>query len=207
MKQTAVEWLIEQIKEYDFSPRDNTYLIEIPSWILKERIEQAKELEKQQIIDAWNDVYGHIKDAEQYYNETFKSKNITLQNDSESKVITEISDEEIEKGATISEEAKERAKNYMRLKGALEPKQETLEEAAEKYANELPEPYNYGINLDKKKGFIEGAKWQAERSYSEEDLISFAHFYFQEEFNSTMQTSKSTDEIFKEWFEQFKKKQ
>lgn len=45
-----------------------------------------------------------------------------------------------------------------------EPKQETLEEAAEKYANELPEPYNYGINLDKKKGFIEGAKWQAEQN-------------------------------------------
>lgn len=42
-------------------------------------------------------------------------------------------------------------------------KQETLEEAAEKYANELPEPYNYGINSDKKKGFIEGAKWQQEQ--------------------------------------------
>ena len=45
-----------------------------------------------------------------------------------------------------------------------------------------------------------------ERMYSEEDLISFAHFYFKEEFNSTMQTSKSTDEILQEWFEQFKKK-
>jgi hypothetical protein len=54
--------------------------------------------------------------------------------------------------------------------------------------------------------FIAGAKWQQERMYSEEDLISFAHFYFQEEFNSTMQTSKSTDEILQEWFEQFKKK-
>ncbi len=40
---------------------------------------------------------------------------------------------------------------------------ETLEESAEKYANELPEPYNYGINLDKKKGFIAGAKWQQEQ--------------------------------------------
>jgi len=48
--------------------------------------------------------------------------------------------------------------------------------------------------------------WQAERMYSEEDMISFAHFYFQEEFNSSMQTSKPTDEIFKDWFEQFKKK-
>jgi hypothetical protein len=47
--------------------------------------------------------------------------------------------------------------------GRDEP-QETLEEAAEKYANELPEPYNYGINSDKKKGFIEGAKWQTEQN-------------------------------------------
>jgi hypothetical protein len=46
----------------------------------------------------------------------------------------------------------------------IESKQEKLEEAAEKYANELPEPYNYGINLDKKKGFIEGAKWQTEQN-------------------------------------------
>ena len=46
---------------------------------------------------------------------------------------------------------------------------------------------------------------EQERMYSKEDIISFAHFYFQKEFNSTMQTSKSTDEIFKEWFEQFKK--
>ena len=53
-------------------------------------------------------------------------------------------------------------------------------------------------------GFIESAKWQAKRMYSEKDLISFAHFYFEEEFNSTMQTSKSTDEIFKEWFGQNK---
>jgi hypothetical protein len=55
-------------------------------------------------------------------------------------------------------------------------------------------------------GIIKGAKWQQERMYTEEDMISFAHFYFQEEFNSTMQTSKSTDEIFNIWFEQFKKK-
>jgi hypothetical protein len=38
-----------------------------------------------------------------------------------------------------------------------------METAAERYANELPEPYNYGINSDKKKGFIEGAKWQQEQ--------------------------------------------
>jgi hypothetical protein len=45
-KQTAVEWLTEQIKEYDFSLTDDLYVIEIPVWILKEKIEIAKEMEK-----------------------------------------------------------------------------------------------------------------------------------------------------------------
>ena len=54
--------------------------------------------------------------------------------------------------------------------------------------------------------WLKGAKYVEERMYSEEDLISFAHFYFKEEFNSSMQTSKSTKDIFTEWFEQFKKK-
>jgi hypothetical protein len=68
-KQNAVDWLVEQIKEYDFSPRDNTYLIEIPSWIFKEKIDIAKEMEKQQIIDAYDKI--SMNTAEQYYKETF----------------------------------------------------------------------------------------------------------------------------------------
>lgn len=80
-------------------------------------------------------------------------------------------------------------------------KQETLEEAAVEYSKMY-----FSENKKAELGFIAGAKWQAEMMYSKEDLISFAHFYFQEEFNSTIQTSKSTNEIFKKWFEQFKKK-
>jgi hypothetical protein len=84
MKQTSVEYLVEQLKEYDFSPRDNTYLIEIPLWIWKEKVEQAKEMEKQQIINTYRDgrsdqqsekpsrFYNRM--AEQYYNETFKKE-------------------------------------------------------------------------------------------------------------------------------------
>ena len=82
-----------------------------------------------------------------------------------------------------------------------EPKQETVEEAAERLWLDSTS------QLTSKNSFIEGAEWQAERMYSEEDLISFARFYFREEFNSTMQNSdKSTDEILQEWFNQFKKK-
>jgi hypothetical protein len=105
---------------------------------------------------------------------------------------------------SIKEEAKQRAKNYMRLKnGYVEPKQETLEEAAENYVRNEPDAL---LKLICKYSFKDGAKWQDKRMYSEEDLISFAHFYFAEEFNSTMQTSKSTKDIFTEWLKQFKNK-
>ena len=80
-----------------------------------------------------------------------------------------------------------------------EPLQETLEEAAEMYIqskNPQWTPYH-------KQSFKDGAKWQQERM--EEDMINFAHFYFKEEFNSTMQTNKSTKELLSEWFEKFKK--
>jgi hypothetical protein len=76
MKQTAVEWLVNEIPSIDW---ENSY------W--KSRFEQAKELEKQQIIDARQDgyestyaEYGETPKCyldgsnEQYYNENFKNK-------------------------------------------------------------------------------------------------------------------------------------
>jgi hypothetical protein len=70
MEQTAVEWLFEQI----INRTDRMYF-------LKE-LEQAKAMEKGQIIEAFNqgNIYeGNFFDrvninAEQYYNETFKSE-------------------------------------------------------------------------------------------------------------------------------------
>jgi hypothetical protein len=65
MKQTAVEWLedkVSQILDFD--------LIKL--------FEQAKEMEKQQIIDACQHGVDYDKspynNAEQYYNETYKSE-------------------------------------------------------------------------------------------------------------------------------------
>jgi hypothetical protein len=87
----------------------------------------------------------------------------------------------------------------------MKRKQKTVEEAAEYYVK-----MQYPMGVEKEypiNDFIQGTKWMKERMYSEEDLISFAHFYFREEFNSTMQNSdKSIDEILQEWFNQFKKK-
>ena len=71
MKQTAVEWLVQVVQSCI-----------APDYIPKQIIEQAKAMEKKQIKDAFvecwmsNVPYGaECKlDAEQYYNETFKSE-------------------------------------------------------------------------------------------------------------------------------------
>jgi hypothetical protein len=66
---TAVEWLEEKFtnSNADFINSAEEYF------------EQAKEMEKQQIIDFGNDYADQVmggmnKRAEQYYNETFKNK-------------------------------------------------------------------------------------------------------------------------------------
>ena len=64
-KQTAVEWLAKEIWKRGPIGEDT------PTW-LKELYEQAKQMEKAQIKDAWNSFDG--KTFEQYYNETFKSE-------------------------------------------------------------------------------------------------------------------------------------
>ena len=83
MKQTAVEWLVNEMREYDW-----WYL---PESMKEDIIDQAKAIERKQIIEArnngfmasgegWNGEYG-IEDiilltqeikSEQYYDETFK---------------------------------------------------------------------------------------------------------------------------------------
>jgi hypothetical protein len=64
-KQTAVEWLYQEITKKSVNdPNHNVLGI----------LEQAKEMEKEQMIDAWED--GHdsfsTRSGEQCYNETFK---------------------------------------------------------------------------------------------------------------------------------------
>jgi predicted TIM-barrel fold metal-dependent hydrolase len=67
MKETAVEWLVDCLNNYD------SKMIELFNYEIK----RAKEMEKQQIIDAYSegDVNGIMDNemkSEQYYNETFK---------------------------------------------------------------------------------------------------------------------------------------
>jgi hypothetical protein len=99
-------------------------------------------------------------------------------------------------------------------------RQETLEDTAKKFTENLyykvsdADEFN-GEPLAVYDAFIEGAKWQQERSYSEEDLILLLNFV-SKEYNITngigwfcshdsIEEIQSKD-VLNNWFEQFKKK-
>jgi hypothetical protein len=78
-------------------------------------------------------------------------------------------------------------------------KQETIEEAADSYSSNPI--FRIGTpRQDMKRGFELGAKWQAERMYSEEEVLELIWKY------ETRQTSMVGYSNVKKWFEQFKKK-
>ena len=64
---TAVEWLVEHLTEYGFDLSHH-----------EREIQQAKEMQKEQIMDAYNqgsnDYGSQCYQPEQWYNETFKSE-------------------------------------------------------------------------------------------------------------------------------------
>jgi hypothetical protein len=61
MKQTAVEWLNQKLRNDGFAFSENV-------------LNQALEMEKQQIIDAKDCWFEDERDGEQYYNETYKKE-------------------------------------------------------------------------------------------------------------------------------------
>ena len=71
-QQTAVEWLVEQFKEYDFADVKDTenYIIKMQSFVLTEKLDKAKEMEKDQHIKSWE--AGLMKvDFNEYYDQTY----------------------------------------------------------------------------------------------------------------------------------------
>ena len=71
-KVSAIEWLIEQLNKKGYAPV-----------VTDEEIQQAKEMEKEQHSETWDDsriqykgdnYIGKEKSFEEYYNETFKNK-------------------------------------------------------------------------------------------------------------------------------------
>jgi hypothetical protein len=62
MKQTAVQWLIESIT------------LGLSEKGMKTAFEKAIEMEKEQIVNAFEYVDFNLDDGEQYYNETYETK-------------------------------------------------------------------------------------------------------------------------------------
>lgn len=74
MKQTAVDYLVEQLNEIGFH-----------TIVIQKIIDKAKEMEKEQIKDSWVNAWQesminpleykfYEPEAEQYYKETYESK-------------------------------------------------------------------------------------------------------------------------------------
>ena len=152
MTQTAVEWLIEQIKK------------EHPFWT--SIFEQAKEMEKQQIIDAAERWKG-TDFAEKYYAETYGSKGsdehpednlVEIPTSSQ----TEISDESWEGCDGCTEQDEIMYKNgYVKGYNAAiaELPKEISDEEIENYAKQNAFQYYE---------FISGAKWYREQLKSKQ---------------------------------------
>lgn len=84
-------------------------------------------------------------------------------------------------------------------------KQETLEEAANKangynvYAKETKAPiFN--------EGFIAGAKWQAEKMYSKEEVLEHLNILIMMSSSKLDEFTNDEEMVTIKWFEQFKKK-
>ena len=92
-----------------------------------------------------------------------------------------------------------------------QPKQETLEEAAEKYSENWEEitglDYENTVPSEVNKlDFINGAKWQQEQNknlYSEEDLLNFGAFVRIED--KKEKRLFLIQDYYKKWLEQFSK--
>ena len=82
MKQTAVEWLIQEWPILE---------AQLPQWL----IEQVKQMEKEQICNAWYNslTKGDYNSADEYYNETFGDTIVTEYRDGSIDVETYKSEE------------------------------------------------------------------------------------------------------------------
>ena len=63
MKQTALQWFIEQIENHNGVTRAG----------FQKCIDEGLQMEKEQMIELWN-IAVTCESFEQYYNETFKSE-------------------------------------------------------------------------------------------------------------------------------------
>ncbi len=106
-------------------------------------------------------------------------------------------EQEIKLEEVFNDDKKENIKKFIdEINNPSQPN-DKLKQAFEKYSQYLEDFENKDTY---EHGFKDGAKWQQERSYSEEEVINFL-----QEMNDWPTTFEGRIDI-REWFEQFKKK-
>jgi DNA polymerase elongation subunit (family B) len=102
------------------------------------------------------------------------------------------------------------------MKKTITMKQETLEEAAERFYGEEEIVNDYDISGYLQSAFLTGAKWQQERSYSEEEVYTIQEIsdlfipigkngYIDNYLDYRLFSKDQPKLNFKEWFEKLKK--
>jgi hypothetical protein len=78
MKQTSIDFLEEFLKQYDCAHSSlDYYELKIPMHIFDKKIGQAKEMEKEQMVDfviKWMDKDDRKDDIIKHYNETYNKQ-------------------------------------------------------------------------------------------------------------------------------------
>jgi hypothetical protein len=123
-------------------------------------------------------------------------KQNTMDKDSIDKFLDSLSDEELkEKWNKYNKHSEQ--ENSVTISEFIEnTKQETVEEVAERIWSDPNK------QLTSKNSFIQGAKFQAERMFSEEEVIRFLQKY---RFDLSSGKTPNIGDTTKEWFSQFKK--
>jgi hypothetical protein len=125
--------------------------------------------------------------------------------------------EELERGITITHVGKGESNPFELPKAlpddvfykSLEPKQETLEEVAERFYGEEEIVNDYDISGYLQSAFLTGAKWQQEQDknkYSEEEVIVMINEFDKFLLDNRGMQGLIREEKIKQFFKQFKKK-
>ena len=69
---TAIDYLVEQLLDNQTYQNDNYITIDLSQEHFNYLVERAKQLESEQIVEAYEISYISTKTAEEYYNEKYK---------------------------------------------------------------------------------------------------------------------------------------
>jgi|688.fasta_scaffold171071_4 hypothetical protein len=205
---TFLEWFVKnpscervEVVKYD-GYLHFKYMIIIPSEEYKITLEEEKEFRKKfpkefALIDMIK-----LDEAQEEPKQEIKLEDIF--NDEKKQGVKDLIDAHKQETLTYTEAAKKEERIF---NSTMMSNQETLEEAAENYANKKGHiPTTELEDAIFKQGFLDGAKWQQKRMYSEEDMRGMYDKSCGLIGLSLLNDQTENDSRFKKLLEQFKKK-